>query len=180
MRSVKKLSEAALNGADGREWYRFANDQINAAAASLGISPKRLADLLAVFSPRVSVTRSIKWTLHYVKTGQTLPDCTRSHRAALLHYETTGEIRGPKTGPFAKALLGDTGAVVLDVWMARALAIPQKKLESVKVWAQAYDRVLRVAGSLGWTPAETQAAIWTATVRGAGRNPPAFDIVSHL
>jgi hypothetical protein len=145
----------------------------------LSISPGRLADLLSVFSPRLQVLRSIRLTLEYIETGIVPSGVMRGTRAALEHYESTGEIRGPKTGPFARALRGDESAIVLDVWMAKAFGIPQTKLTGKAVAARCKGRIRTVARRLGWTPAETQAAIWTAAVRRAGRTPARFRLIER-
>ena len=83
---------------------------------------------------------------------------------------------GPKTGPFARALAGAEDAVVLDAWMARALKIDQAKFANKRIHRKCSDRVRAVAARLGWTPAQTQAAIWTAAYRRHFKNgnPPAF------
>ena len=143
----------------------------------LGTSPEKLAGYLAVYSPRVSVRRSIRMAYHRIRTGEHAHDCMRGVRAAVEHWEATGEIRGPKTRAFCAALLGDGSAVVLDVWMARVLGIPQDMLGRVRVYRKGEDRIRAVASVVGWTPAETQAALWVATVKDAGRNPGQIQLV---
>lgn len=178
--SVARLEKLALAGAEYRDWYVWATDQVTLAAEELDIDPKKLADYLAIFSPRVSVRRSIRWTLHYLRTGEFMPDVTRSHKAAMLHYNLTGEIRGPKTGPFALALRGNVDALVLDSWMGKALGIEPDRLAVQAVWKAAAARVLSVAKRLGWTPTQTQAAIWAGIVLEERINVPALNILSEL
>jgi len=101
----------------------------------------------------------------------------RSIRAAVDHYEQTSEIRGPKTGAFARCLLGNGDRVVLDVWMAKAFRIPQSAFNRPAVRARCEHRIAKAGERLGLTPAETQAAVWTAIVRDHGRRPAPFRIV---
>lgn len=190
MSSAKTLVNAAIRGSDGRHWYRYAASQIESAAVLLTVCPNRLAGLLSLFSPRVGVSKSINLTLHYVRTGQFRYDTMTSVRSAVRHYELTGEIRGTKTEPFARALRGDTSAVVLDSWMAVAFGLDAKKqrFEYGYIRTVAEKRVRRAAKILGWEPAETQAAIWYTAVRENGtrggesinRNPAEFKLLELL
>jgi hypothetical protein len=160
MRTCKLLERYALAGAHGRDWYGDTRDAVVELAGVLHVTPEYLAGVLAITSPRVHVVRNITLTVAYISRGSlegTLPGV----QAALAHFEDTGEIRGPKTSAFARALMGDGDAIVLDVWMARALNVDQARLGGVTVRREAERRVRRVARRLGWTPAEVQAAIWT-------------------
>lgn len=180
MTPVHKLSELALDGADGRGWYEFASYEISRAAVRLDCTPELLAEMLALFSPRVSVTRSIKWAVHYIKTKEFMADCPRSVRQAVDHWLVTGKIRGLKTGPFARALLGDKSAVVIDTWVAKALGIDAKRLEVKAVWSRAAEQIRRTAEYLGWPVAETQAAIWVAIVRKDRATVPQMNIMAQI
>ena len=177
MASVDTLCNLASEGADGRGWYAHAADQVEQAADVLNVDTVRLADLLALFSPRVSVKRSIRFTVRYVESGQFAPDCMATIRRTVEHYERTGEVNGPKTGPFARAILGAPWAIVLDVWMAKAFGIRQAAFERPAVHDQCCKRIRAASRRLSWSPAETQAAIWTAVVRKHGRRPGSFTLV---
>lgn len=160
MRTVKLLARYAVAGAHGRAWYDETREAITDLAYILDVQPQYLADVLAITSPRVHVRRNIRIAVRYIRTGD-LDGVLPGVRAALAHYEATGEIRGPKTSAFAAALMGDPDAIVLDVWMARALGVDQARFGSVKVRREAERRVRKVARALGWAPAQVQAAIWT-------------------
>lgn len=175
--SVSTLVRLAEQGEAGRFWYDEAREQVDRGSVLLNIAPRRFADLLALFSPRVAVKRSIRFAVRYAETGEYAADVMRSVRASVDHYEQTGEIRGPKTRPFADALRGDGSAIVLDVWMAVAFGVDQRAFNRVGVHAECTRRIRIAAKRLGWTPAETQAAMWYATVRNAGRSPGRLHIV---
>ena len=175
--SVATLVKLAEQGAAGRKWYTDAKQQIIEAARILDVTPWYYADILSLFSPRVSVLRNIRLANHYIGVGSFHPTVMRGVKAAVLHYEATGEIRGPKTGAFARALLGVTDAVVLDVWMAKAFGCEQRQFTRPAVYSICEQRIRKAATILGWTPCEVQAAVWTATVRQANRNPAQFVIV---
>ena len=197
MRSVKKLTEYALAGAHGRDWYVHAELSIRRHCNSLGFDVQTYVDVLAITSPRVNVRKNVQLTNAYMAARSTVvagdgedyqplhpgaqhglsltklhlrvSGLMRSIRSGLEHYERTGVIRGPKTSAFARALLGDGEAIVLDVWLARALAIDQKLLATKKVRLPAEDRIRRVARALGWEPRQVQAAIWVHWYEDLGR-----------
>jgi len=178
MPSPERLAPVAERGKAGKGWYAEAFGQIEQASDLLGVTPDMLAGYLAVYSPRVSVKRSIRMAYHRIRTGEHAHDTMRSVRTAVEHWEATGEIRGPKTGAFYAALLGDGSAVVLDVWMAKVLGIPQEMLGRVRVYRKGEDRIRAVAAVVDWTPAETQAALWVEAVKAAGRNPGQIRLVT--
>jgi hypothetical protein len=173
--SVAGVVGLAIVGQNGRGWYRDAATVIAAEAAVIGVTAERFAAVLAITSPRVRVRRNWTLTVQYLSSGST-EGIMKSTRAALAHYEIGGEIRGPKTGPFARACLGDPQAVVLDVWMARAFNVDPRRIGGKRLNAECTQRVQAAAGILGWTPADVQAAVWTATVRAAGKEPGRFGV----
>ena len=177
MKGIAHLERLALLGESGRYWYVHAYAQIESASTLLRCEPDRLADLLSIFSPRVSVLRSIRHTLFYIQAGKYRTDVRRGIRTGVEHYNLTGEIRGPKTHPFAQALKGDTGAIVLDVWICRALGIDQLAVSKRDTRRIAKARIRAVARRLGWQPSEAQAAIWAGTLIQAGRNVPRLHLV---
>ena len=181
--SVDHLTQLALAGEDGRFWYHHALAEVVRASRNLDTPLPYLVAVLGVTSPRVSVRDNINLTTRYI-----LQDSIRGLMPSVivglkklqsfarddLHGMTS--TMGPKTGPFARALAGDEDAVPLDIWMARALKVEQSKLSGKRVNKKCSDRVRAVAARLGWTPAQTQAAIWTAAYRRHFKNgnPPAF------
>lgn len=173
---IAKLTDLALEGADGRYWYDYAKSKIGEAGKHYGVVDQQLADYLALFSPRVHLRRSVRYALSYLVKGKFEHDVLRNIRASVEHYDLTGEIRGAKTEPFSRALMGDKTAIVLDTWMADALEVDGKKFEVKRVHRAASDKLLTVAEDLDWPVAETQAAIWTAVVRKVRQSVPQLEI----
>ena len=165
-----KLKDLAIMGANNKDWYDIAQASIKVYADSIGANSDRIADILAITSPRVHVSRNIKIMRAYVEHG-TLDGVLPGTKLALAHYEKTGEIRGPKTKAFAAALKADHNAVVLDIWLARALGIPQESLGSKKIHTKSTQRINRVAKQLGWSPRDTQAAIWAGMYLSYHKKP---------
>lgn len=191
--SVDTLEALARAGAYNRHWYREAREDITTVAEDIGVSPGYFADVLAVTSPRVHVSRNVTLAVAAVRGTLHTAGALAATRRAYLTYQATGRINGPKTRAFADALRGDETAVVLDVWMARAFAVSkalQRDPERVQALAfsrkesraECIRRVEAVAARLGWTPAQTQAAIWagayTRHYPGVDR-APAFNIARH-
>jgi hypothetical protein len=74
-------------------------------------------------------------------------------------------LKGMKTNAFAKAIAGDEQAVVIDVWMLRAVGI-EKKTPSQSGYAELVSAVKSAAFSVGMTPRSAQALIWII-IRGS-------------
>lgn len=166
------LRTLALEGAalDGRGWYDRAHAEVRRYSDSThGMVPTgELCDILSIVSPRVSVKVSVRLAEYWLAAGVPHPSTMRSTRVALAHYAATGEIRGPKTSAFARALRGDTDAVVVDVWVWRAMG---RAPGGIGAYRAAERTLRRVARSLGWPPAETQAAIWVGVRARHGYRP---------
>lgn len=176
--SVATLTALALEGADGRDWYQDAESCIRSVCEPDGWDPATFADVLALTSPRVQVKRNWLFAIHYMETGACHPIMMATIRGSVEHWERSGEIRGPKTGPFARACLGDPDAVVLDVWMAVAFGVDQSAFSNrPPVHRECVRRVRAAARRLGWEARQVQAAVWYAVVRRANRKPVSFSDV---
>ena len=154
---------AGLSGPGARDalnWYDDVREGCELAAAEYGRTVKYVASVVAVLSPRVHVSRNALLARAYLASGSTA-GVLGSVRASLENFEATGTIRGPKTRAFAAAILGDSSAVVVDVWVQRALG---GVWEAERMEGKRYDRAARVvrslAGRVGVSPREAQAALW--------------------
>lgn len=157
--------------AGGLGWYTRAEVAVRALASATGRAPDDVAAALAICSPRVHVVQSVRLARHWLDTGEPHPGTLPNTCAALAWYQASGEIRGPKTGAFARALLGDLDAVVIDVWILRALAVPEDHSPRGAAYDRLAARVRRLARRVGHSPRDTQAALWVGYQLHVGRTP---------
>jgi hypothetical protein len=75
-------------------------------------------------------------------------------------------LKGPKTNAFARAIAGDTNAVVIDVWMMRAAGMETDSPNKTQ-YALLSEAVTAVAAQFGITPRTAQALIWIIVRGGA-------------
>jgi hypothetical protein len=75
-------------------------------------------------------------------------------------------LKGLKTNAFARAIAGDTDAVVIDVWMCRAANLDSDS-PNVGQYRMLSDAVREVAAEFGITPRTAQALIWIIVRGGA-------------
>lgn len=162
----------------GVGWYYRAGLAADALAARVGTDPGRTRDVLALCSPRVHVRQSVTLATRYLADGDTR-GMIPSTAAALHHYDRTGEIRGPKTSAFARALRGDPMAVVVDVWILRALGVErppstpaQYRRIADRVRSLTYRlRAITTRASGLHAHARVQASLWVGYQVQAGRTP---------
>jgi hypothetical protein len=69
-------------------------------------------------------------------------------------------LKGQKTNAFARAIAGDTDAVVIDVWMIRAAGMDASKGVNKGDYNMLADTVRKIADEHGITPRTAQALIW--------------------
>lgn len=169
------LLRYAQAGWEWRSWYDDARIAITEICQRHKWSVDKFIDVMAITSPRVQVSRNWACTYSYMRTGQLPRGTMRSTRVALSNWEKGEGIRGRKTGPFAAALKGDGDALVLDVWMALALDVDQRKVTRLDNIAAARRRMERIAGVLGCTMAEAQASVWCGIIRLRGGMPARFE-----
>lgn len=147
------------------KWYVDAERIAEKVAENLGATLEVGATVVSAFSPRerwsVNVARAIAYSL-----GQEVT-CLKNNLVMANNALTMGfdALKGLKTNAFAKAIAGDEQAVVIDVWMLRAVGI-EKKTPSQSQYKLLADAVRKVAFDFGMTPRAMQALIWIV-VRGS-------------
>lgn len=165
---------------DWHRWYQSARSDIIEVCKVRAWSVEKFIDVLALTSPRTQVKKNIRVTMTYMDGLPVHYAMMPSTCAALKHWEATGEIRGPKTSAFAACLHGDLDQVVLDVWMAAAFKVDQRLFSRQYTSIPAAERVVKASAIVGLRPAETQAAIWAATVREHKVTVPSMRITDEL
>ena len=147
------------------KWYVDAERIAEQVAINLDTTLEVGATVVSAFSPRerwsVNVARAIAWSL-----GQEV-HCLKNNLVMANNALTLGfsALKGMKTNAFAKAIAGDEQAVVIDVWMLRAVGI-ERKTPSQSQYAELVSAVKSAAFEVGMTPRAAQALIWII-IRGS-------------
>lgn len=156
---TSKLASLMSLGIHASDWYQRANESIAQWSDSRGLPIGLVADVLALVSPRKTVADSVRIGKHYLATGR-LIDVTRSVRTQFAHWQETGRINGPKCNAFARALLGDRTALVVDTWIMKALNAPINSSGTQWVLNAALRRFSKLSDVSGLPIADCQAAVW--------------------
>ena len=151
----------ALQGIAGASWYLDSGNNLARYAAELGTSTKRVCDIVAILSPRVSTTQNMRLAQHYLETGTFKRGTMLARQRAVKRYEVWGTFTGPKVVAFSRALQGDVDAVVIDAWIARLFNASPKM--TPRQYHAIADKVRDVAARVGLYPAECQACLWVGT-----------------
>ena len=134
-----------------------------------------VAAYYAATSPRQRLSQNKVLTLHAAMSRgvvDALPNvvetCARIYDYSLqVGKDPVDAVRGRKTHNFARALLGDTEAVVVDVWMMRAAGFPERDAPT-KLQYDAIEHVTRsMARDMGLEPRTLQALLWIIVRGGA-------------
>ena len=140
-------------------------------ATRLGVEPELFIYALAVFSPRVSVSRAARMAVEFCKNPQQRPHgCMNSVYKTALRYIDTMELNGKKTENFRRSILaaGKSDALCLDIWMAKLFNVEQSKLYNKSVYPKIRRTMQRTANKLNLSMSECQAAVWTGYVDSVG------------
>jgi hypothetical protein len=147
------------------KWYVDAERVAAEVARNLDTTLEVGASVVSAFSPRErwtnNVTKAISFSL-----GNHIPgfknNMVMANNAIAFGYDA---LKGLKTNSFAKAIAGDEQAVVIDVWMLRAVGIEKKTPNQSQYW-ELVEAVKKTAFEFGMTPRAMQALIWIV-VRGS-------------
>jgi hypothetical protein len=141
-------------------WYFEAQEVAEDVAENLGVSLEHGASIVAAFSPRErwasNVQKALAFSMDKPVTG--LSNNLKMAWASL--YDGFDALNGQKTNAFARAIAGDTDAVVIDVWMIRAAGMDASKGVNKTQYNTLVDSVRKIAKEFGLTPRTAQALIW--------------------
>jgi len=146
-------------------WYRDAEEVAEDVARNLDTTLEVGASIVAAFSPRerwsTNVAKAVAFSLGQAPKG--LANNLRMAEASML--SGFDALKGLKTNAFARAIAGDTSAVVIDVWMMRAAGMETDSPNKTQ-YALLSEAVTDIADRFGITPRTAQALIWII-VRGS-------------
>lgn len=146
-------------------WYFEAQEVAEDVAEILGSSLEVGASIVSAFSPRE------RWATNVAKAyafANGLPvsglqnNLRMAQAAQVMGFDA---LKGLKTNAFARAIAGDTDAVVIDVWMMRAAGMDNDSPTKGQ-YREISDAVRIVAEEFSITPRTAQALIWII-VRGS-------------
>jgi hypothetical protein len=145
-------------------WYFDAESVAREVAANMSLDLERAACIVSAFSPRErwssNVSKALAYSVGLPVAG--LSNNTAMADASLVHGFDA--LKGLKTNAFARAIAGDTDAVVIDVWMCRAANFVTDSPNKGQYNFLA-DAVRDAAQLFGISPRTAQALIWIM-VRG--------------
>lgn len=145
-------------------WYFDAQEVAEDVAEILGVDLERGASIVSAFSPRErwasNVAKAYAFANGKPVTG--LTNNLKMAQDAVVHGFDA--LKGQKTNAFARAIAGDTNAIVIDVWMMRAAGM-ETDSPNKSQYRELSQAVATIADEFGITPRTAQALIWII-VRG--------------
>lgn len=167
----------------GRQWYPNARAWAEGLARETGHTIEQVVAVLAITSPGIHLTTNLAHTARIMRgetdTGGRFPNVNRPKIANVFASPDAAAeyVTGPKVGPFHRAILGDTSALVLDRWAIFAATgarsdAEQKPFATTKLRESVEDAYRALARKVGMSVRDLQAAIWiqvretTITARG--------------
>lgn len=140
-------------------WYHEAQEVAEDIAEIMGVSLEVGASIVSAFSPRERWSSNVQKAYAFAH-GLVVNGLSNNLRMAE-NAKTMGfdALKGQKTNAFARAIAGDTNAVVIDVWMCRAANISTDSPNKGQ-YRELSDAVRIVADEFGITPRTAQALIW--------------------
>jgi len=148
-------------------WYRDAEEVAEEVARNLSTSLEVGACIVAAFSPRerwsTNIAKAISFSLGIEPKGLA-NNLIMARNSLTMGFDA---LKGPKTNAFARAIAGDTDAVVIDVWMMRAAGMDNDS-PTIGQYRSLSESVRLVAEEFGITPRTAQAVIWIVIRGSAG------------
>jgi hypothetical protein len=140
-------------------WYLEAQEVAEDVAEIMGTTLEVGASIVSAFSPRERWSSNVAKAYAFAN-GKPVSGLSNNlkmaQRATELGFDA---LKGQKTNAFARAIAGDTDAVVIDVWMMRAAGM-QTDSPNKGQYRELSEAVHIVAQEFGITPRTAQALIW--------------------
>jgi hypothetical protein len=140
-------------------WYRDAEEVAEEVARNLDTTLEVGASVVSAFSPRERWSTNVSKAIAYSLGGRPKGLQNNLAMADAAIEKGFDALKGLKTNAFARAIAGDTDAVVIDVWMMRAAAM-QTDSPNKSQYNMLADCVRNIASEHGITPRTCQALIW--------------------
>jgi hypothetical protein len=163
-----QITKMWQEGQEGAKWYEGTFEDLSRIFGKE--DAEKLINFLAITSAHVKVETDAKLglkALSQYKAGLPFEGFVGAQRKNLQRYVETGEFSGQKTTQFAKALMGDPNAVVIDIWMMRLFGFDHDN-PTEDDYEFVSNIITAEANKLGVPPAELQAALWTAYKKSVG------------
>jgi hypothetical protein len=140
-------------------WYRDAEEVAEEVARNLDATLEVGASVVSAFSPRERWSTNVSKAIAYSLGGRPKGLQNNLAMADAAIEKGFDALKGQKTNAFARAIAGDTDAVVIDVWMMRAAGMDNDSPNKSQ-YKMLSDLVRLMASEHGLTPRTTQALIW--------------------
>ena len=162
-RYLVDVSASDVEAAAG--WYGEARLVATDVANRMGVSLECGASIVSAFSPRERWSRNITLAIDFAEGRPTA--CLGNSRRSAERARVQGfdALKGDKVNAFARAIAGDSEAVVVDVWMQRAAGLDRDL--TVVQYREVSSAVRSLARQWGLEPATMQALIWIKVRGGA-------------
>lgn len=149
----------------GRSWYPEAYRLLSEMAQETGHTTAQAVAVFAITSANTQLLANIRYT-EAILRGERTYGCypvvqTPLVAGALSTSHPKRFVTGPKCSAFYRAIMGDTNALVLDRWAARAAGIEQLRRDVSNPVRRVLDAAYREAAErCGETVRAFQAIVW--------------------
>ncbi len=154
----------------GKGWYPKARAIIGIIADATGTEPRRVCYALSALSPRNPWRWNVADAYAFAEAraeGRTMPRATTFKRNWLAAWRALdGNVNpwagaAPKVNAFVSAIMGDSGAVVVDTWAVRvATGGSKSRVNNDDEYAKVAAAYTEAARQLGEAPRDVQAITW--------------------
>jgi hypothetical protein len=168
------LKMLTLQGTPGKMWYEQSGRAILEAAGYDINEARKLASLMAIYSPRAKVDANSTFAMRawaQYKAGEPIDvkSGVQDEQATSVLYKGE-QWGGEKTNNFYRNLMREVDdqignpqhqGVTVDMWMMRAAGYDSDN-PTTAAYRFVENETNRIAQELGWEPQQVQAAIWVA------------------